>query len=155
MLTLVDYAKQNHWANSVFRQALKDDFDKFKDEKTPYGTFAELVYHIPSSVYFWFKRTGKFHFEIKKLQEMTDVNNLFSMWENIDQEWINCLINEDPNTILRYTTSKGKEYEITLDKLVNQLNNHQYYHRGHIAYFSRLNGKILPQTDALVYYRTV
>ena len=69
MLALVDYAKQNQWANSIFRESLKDDFDKFKDLETPYGTFAELVYHIPQSVYFWFKRTGKFHFEIKNIQE--------------------------------------------------------------------------------------
>lgn len=154
MLSLVEYAKQNQWANNQFMDALTEDFNTFENMKTPYGTFSELVYHIPGSTYFWFRRTGKFTFIIKRLEEMEGVDDLFAMWKKVDQEWINYLQNEDPNSVLTYTTSKGKKYEVSLVKMVNQLNNHQYYHRGHIAYFCRLNGKILPPTDALIYYRS-
>ncbi|MFV2015127.1 MAG: DinB family protein [Candidatus Heimdallarchaeota archaeon] len=155
--TLIEKVKINQWANSLFREHLKDKFDELKTLETPYGNFGELVYHISGAVYFWFKRFGKFDFEIKRMNEITSTHELFSQWEVIDQkfvEFISSVDDSESRQKLSYITSKGKKFEIELDKIVLQLNNHSYYHRGQIAYFSRLNGIFLPQTDALVFFRT-
>lgn len=154
--SLIEIAKINQWANSLFRENLKENFEHLKTLETPYGSFGEIVYHLFGSVYFWLRRTGKFDFDIKRYQDISNTDELFSLWELVDKSFVEFLEKvEDKNSILKYVTSKGDKNEIVLNDLVTQLNNHSYYHRGQIAYFSRLNGSKLPQTDALVYYRTM
>ena len=155
MIELIETAKINAWANEQFRTHLKEKFDELKDKETPYGSFGELVYHIPISIYFWFKRMGIFDFEMKQYAQLESIQELLDNWEMIDQKYVEYLNSvKDDSISLSYTTSKGKEFSIPLKNLVIQLNNHSYHHRGHIGYFARLNGIFLPSTDALVYYRT-
>lgn len=149
-------AKITQWANSQFREALKEYFDTWRSLDTPYGTFGELCYHIFSAVYFWFKRTGHFDFNIKPIHELNQ-EDFFSLWEFVDSKYVELISSFEASASdikLGYTTSKGKKFEIPAKDLVLQLYSHGYNHRAHIAYFTRLQGKKMPQTDALVYYRT-
>lgn len=136
---------------------MKKNFNELKSLETPYGKFGELVFHVSGAIYFWFKRFRIFDFDIKKMDELTTTEEFFSQWAFIDQmflEYLSSLNDSESSKILNFTTSKGTKFEIALDDIVLQLNNHSYYHRGHIAFFCRLNNIILPQTDALVYFRT-
>jgi len=149
--------KITQWANALFREALKDNFDTWRSLETPYGTFGELCYHVFGAVYFWFRRTGHFDFNIKPVHELNR-EEFFSVWKMVDAEFVDLIARfdaSDPDINVSYTTSKGKRFEIPAKDLVIQLYSHGYNHRAHIAYFTRLQGEKMPQTDALVYYRTM
>lgn len=155
--SLVKKAEIIQWANTTFREHLKDKFEDLKDLDTPYGTFGELVFHVSGAIYFWFSRFGIFDFTIKKMDDLTSTEEFFTQWEFIDEkfcEYLKSIDESESSKKLSFTTSKGSLFEIALENIVLQLYSHSYYHRGHIAYFCRLNNIKLPQTDALVYLRT-
>lgn len=157
----LELAKISAWANKKFRDSLKESFTDLKDITTPYGSFLELIYHIFSATYFWLRRIGYADYTIRPAKDLTNVNNLFSQWEVIDQkliEFIELMRSENnPAThSFKYTTAKGLEFEIPLHVLILQLFNHGYYHRGQLAYVVRMNNKPpMPQTDSLVYFREI
>lgn len=155
----LELAKISAWANKKFRDSLKESFMDLQSVTTPYGSFQELVYHLFSAVYFWLKRIGYADYTIRPAKDLTNVNNLFSQWEVIDQKLVEFveLMQQEKKTAnhsFKYKTSKGLEFEIPLDILILQLCNHGYYHRGQIAYIVRMNNKPpMPQTDSIIYFR--
>ena len=155
----LELARINAWANKKIRESLQTSFDELKDVETPYGTFQELVYHIPTAIYFWLKRIGCAQYDLLPKEQVKSVEELFNQWEITDQALITFVEqmeaeNKPANHKFKYKTSKGLEFEITLELILLQLNNHGSYHRGQLAYIVRSNNKPgLPATDALVYYR--
>lgn len=149
----------NAWANKKFRESLKESYNDLKDVATPYGNFQELIFHLFGAVYFWMKRIGYADFEIKTLKDSPSTDELFQTWELVDQKFIEAVkkmqaSNFGPEHIFKYKTSKGLEFQTTIDHMILQLNNHCYYHRGQIAYIVREQHKTpMPQTDAIVYFR--
>ena len=155
----LELVKINAWANKKFRESLKEYYSELQSFNTPYGTFHQLVYHLFGAIYVWSKRIGYADFEIKPLDDLKTMDDMFKAWELTDQKFVEIIEkmekeNLTPDHIFKYKNKNGEMSEITLKNIVLQLNNHSYYHRGQIGFAVRLQNKTpLHQTDANVYFR--
>lgn len=157
----LELSKINTWANKRIRDSLKESFtfDELQSITTPYGTLAELIFHVFGAVSLWLKRLGISVEGFKRINQIASIDELFSLWEAVDNkynEFIEQLNqnNTSPNYLFKYKNAKGEDLEIPVNEMVFQLHNHSYYHRGQIAYVVRANNKNpLPGTDSIIYYR--
>jgi len=77
-----------------------------------------------------------------------DIGSLF-------EGWIELVRTCDPGAYVSYTNTRGESYFNTVDQITRHVLMHGMYHRGHLRGLAGLNGKDFPETDYIVYVRTL
>jgi uncharacterized damage-inducible protein DinB len=130
----------DRWANRQWIAAL----GSFKDLARAHA----VLEHILASQNRWLTRIGV---DIPpqqgdmSLQELFDVGN---------RTWIMVMETADPDELVTYSTSEGKQYTQSIGQIAMHVINHGTYHRGQLRGLAEAEGLTsFPETDLILFQR--
>lgn len=154
--TLFDF---NQWATdrvmSIVETLSEEQFTK--DMGSSHGGIQGTLAHILASHEMWLSR-----WQGKPSPTTIDANGgptlaeAKQFWNEIQQKltaFVNGLTEDDLQTPISYTNTKGESYSTPLVQMMQHLVNHATYHRGQIVTMLRQLGVKPVNTDMIFYFR--
>jgi uncharacterized damage-inducible protein DinB len=144
----------NNLMNDVIKNITEEEWDK--EFSGFYKSIHEICSHIYISDYNWLKRYKLLrHFiclddkYFEKDYSFTDVifaniSEYMNMRIELDKkitEFINEITENDLESILKYSNSKGMQFEKRIDGLLIHLFNHETHHRAMVSVYLEMLGK--------------
>ncbi len=144
-MDMEEFAAYQAWANSITLEVLRDAHHAEAN-----STFA----HMLAANLVWGNRlagktpdcTVRPSWDLNTCEEM--ITRITALYQNLPGK----LSNE---TVVEYTTSTGSTYSSSVAQIMKQLWVHNAYHRGEIAGYIRNSGGTVPDTDYIIFARTV
>ncbi|MHA2365732.1 MAG: DinB family protein [Candidatus Hodarchaeales archaeon] len=143
-------AEMNLWANTEFRNSMKNIEQKELRIKTPYGTLVDLVIHLFNAVNHWLDIIdNKYKFQRKGPKiDYNDWLQVLTLWKKTDQRLIQVIKSNNVNL-----TKFLPQHKMTLGEMFLHISHHSYYHRGQLALLYRQNNlQTVKSTDANEYF---
>lgn len=74
---------------------------------------------------------------------------------SLSDGWMELLRTCDPGAYVSYTNTRGESYFNTVEQIARHVLMHGMYHRGHLRGLAGANGREFPETDYIVYVRSL
>ncbi|MHA2099445.1 MAG: DinB family protein [Candidatus Kariarchaeaceae archaeon] len=153
---LIQMFQYNRWANSRYRENLKEIKLDNLNLETKYGNLLDRIVHIFASYEMWHKRMLN--------ESPTEVINAsdFNKWSDLEKKWVeldNLLLKyvsqsleEDLTQTVTYTSLDGRNFTRRRIDILFHLIQHPTYHRGQLSsYFKHSSLPDFPPTDVVVF----
>ncbi|MDR3609137.1 MAG: DinB family protein [Ignavibacteriaceae bacterium] len=126
-----------------------------KSENISSGKEVELISHIVIAEETWYKRISNETYENKfwNILSLDDCKKLEAETNTKFIKYISSLSEEDFKKKLAYTSSRGVDFETSIEDILTQIGLHGMYHRGQIMLLMRNSGKETIATDYAMYMR--
>jgi uncharacterized damage-inducible protein DinB len=147
----------NRWANRrTFQSAFEVPAEEFeRDLKGSFSSVRDTLVHIIAAEWVWLRRwKGVSPRSMPDAVELAAPEVIQRKWKEVEQEqasYIETLTDDDLRAIVRYTNTKGEEWEYPLWEMLVHVVNHSSYHRGQIATMLRQLGCKPASTDFLLF----
>ncbi|HAL57821.1 MAG TPA: damage-inducible protein DinB [Bacteroidetes bacterium] len=128
-----------------------------KNLGSSFGSMHGTLVHIYAGGRIWLDRwKGEPRPQLVKVEDVPTFQRLKderARWSKDMAEFLSALTEEQLQTPLSYTDTKGATHSQILWKQMQHLVNHSTFHRGQVATLLRQLGIKPPPTDLIVYYR--
>jgi len=145
------------WADRVMLRALREATpeDLLRDTGSSFPSLLQTVAHIAGAEKIWLARfLGTALDPLPTENDFTELIPLLVSWEETAagiEAFLAGLTDDQLETTLAWTNSRGESFNRPLWQPVFHLANHSTYHRGQIVTMLRQMGYAAPGTD-LIYY---
>lgn len=136
----------DEWANRKVFEVIKN-----LPENKPYGEIYSLFAHLLAAQVIWMSRiTGSSTSGLKIWPELSlsEIESLLGQNPRKLKELVS-----DPSKIIRYSNSKGDEFQNSVEEILMHLIIHGQHHRAQIAKLLRQAGITPPGTDFIIFLR--
>ncbi len=148
--------KYNKWANTQYREILREiNIENLKRE-TKYGILLDRIVHIFSSYQMWHKRLkNESPQDVIQASDFTNWLELENKWLDMDNLLLEYVKSSDINLLdqeVNYTSLDGREFTRNRSDILFHLIQHPTYHRGQLSsIFKHSELPDLPATDVVVF----
>lgn len=160
---MLDYFMELALFNASANEKVRKVFEEIGGENlyfdTPYKRpYIDLAIHIFAGVDLWLERiAGKNPKFIKTFKDFSTWEIAMAAWVESDErlvQYVHEIKKESMlNTMIKYTSLEGQDYQMTVGKILLHILHHSMYHRGQLATLLRVKGlKPLPDMDLITYY---
>ncbi len=146
----IDKFAYHHWANKELLNALASS--DLKEEGDTY----ELISHLFNADFVWMSRLTNNPSLLKGIWDKHTLIELHEMAELDEKLYCDYLNSDfDPSKTISYINSKEEPFTNTVEEILSQVIIHGAYHRGQIAKKIKQSGMLPPNTDYIIYVRSV
>jgi uncharacterized damage-inducible protein DinB len=174
MKKLIDeLLKYNYWANQQILHCLLGLPADLWITETPssFSSIYKTVTHVGSAEKIWLRRVRSWQSLIvtqennPQPQKLAfdslegDFKQISSQWMQTSADWVHLIENENLTDMdllmtIKYSNSKGQQFNQPLYEIIMHLCNHGTYHRGQlVTMLHQLNIHTIPATDLIVFKR--
>ena len=151
----------NRWANHRIRHSVLDlapeEFER--DLGNSFPSIRDTIVHIIAAEWIWLERwKGTSPRSMPDARELAAPEEIRRRWMDVEAEqaaYVEALSNDALGVVLRYTNTKGEEWEYPLWEMLAHVVNHSSYHRGQVATMLRQLGRKPAPTDFLLFCEEV
>jgi uncharacterized damage-inducible protein DinB len=147
----------NHWANHrALDSAAQLSVEEFiRPIGSSFSSVRDTLVHILGAEWIWLMRwkgtSPKILLDSAQFPELSDLRTGWDDFEIEQMAYLEALAEEELARLIRFTNTKGEEWEYPLGEMMYHVVNHSTYHRGQIATMLRQLGHVPEATDLLLF----
>ena len=126
-----------------------------RDLSTSHHSVQETLTHILAAEWIWQRRCeGHSPKSFLEAQDFSSLGSLREKWAEVEQGQERLVANQTDESlgrVIRYTNTRGEQWEYPLGQIMQHVVNHSTFHRGQVIGMLRQLGAEAVVTDFLVY----
>lgn len=149
---------EHHWwsLEQFFAEARRMSAEEFgRSLDISYGSFHGALAHLVGAEMVWLSRVvrGESMTTVPDAAHLPTLDAVEHEWQRCMEGWRGVLDADDLNRVVRYTNTKGTEFQDPLWRIMSHLVDHSATYRGVLIAALRLHGRTPPVTGLMIYTR--